>query len=190
MAGYDQNPQFPGSQSGFPAQAPGIPAVPSAGSNPQAIGGGSIPVAAPLSPVVQAIPLAQPIPVQPAGRQPLPAYPAPVHGNPEYVAQAPGPTGAKRRASAARPVSIQPAGSAASVPMTAQPIPVPAATVGATFGLPLIRTESDEDEEAEEVTDKAVRRAAVDGQRRRSHDCADRDGRLVLGEQPGKQGAD
>ena len=76
MAGHDQNPQFPGSQSGFPAQVPGIPAVPSAGSNPQAIGGGPIPVAAPLSPVAQAIPLAQPVPVQPAGRQPSSAYPA------------------------------------------------------------------------------------------------------------------
>ena len=118
MAGYDQNPQFPGAPPGFPAQVPGIPAVPSAGSNPQAIGGGSIPVAAPLSPVVQAIPLAQPIPVQPAGRQPSPAYPAPVYGSPDNVAQAPAPAGAKRRASAARPVSVQPAGSAALVPMT------------------------------------------------------------------------
>jgi hypothetical protein len=136
MAGYDQNPQFPGPQSGLPTRVPSIPAVPLAGNNPQAVGGDSIRVAVPLTPVTQ-VPLAQPQPVQ---------------------TQATAPALAKRRASVARPVAVQP-GSAASASTAAQPIPAPATAGGTSFGMPLIRTDSDEDEEAEVVTDKAIRAA-------------------------------
>ncbi len=159
MAGYEQNPKVPGSPEGFPPPVPVIPVVPTAGSNPQGIGGGPLPVAAALSPIVQTVSLAPPIPVQAGGRQPTSAYPAPSYGPPETVARPIALPASKRHASAARAASVQSAGTAPMGPAAGQPIPVPAAMLGTRFGLPLIRTDSDEHEETQQVTDKAVRAA-------------------------------
>jgi hypothetical protein len=131
MAGYEQNLQFPGSQPGFPPQTPAVPVVPTADSHDQ-VSGRPLPVAAPVTPVVRTVSPAQPIPIAAAG---------------------PTARSASNRASA--PL----AGTAAVRPAANQPIPVAAALAGSRSGLPLIRTDRDEQEETPPVTDKAVRAA-------------------------------
>lgn len=128
---------------------------------------GVVPQAAPAQPqnapvAAMPVPMAQPILVQPASASATP-YAAPVSAKPATT-----PASAKRRVSPARsappkaaklgPVA-QPVPIAQPVP-AAQPVPV-AASTAAVFDLaaPTIRTDTDEEEEPEEVTEKAVRAA-------------------------------
>ncbi len=147
---------------GHSSQQPGVPpqsSVPEAGplsGIPYA--GAAVPVAAPV-----AQPYATPVVARPVA----PAQPTPVRGSassavyPSPANAAPAAAGAtgKRRASAAPASVVRPASSGTLVP-AAQPIPVAAAPMAAfDMGLPRIRTERDEGEEPEEVTEKAVRAA-------------------------------
>lgn len=142
MAGKDLKPHFPDLPAGIPPAMPPMPIVPAAGSSPAASGGRPVSPAVPLSPVAKAAPVAQPIPVQAAGLAPPSAASAPA---------------SRPRNPAARPIPVEPNRSATAVPVASQPIPVPAVAAENGFGLPLIRTERQEDEENEQVTDKAVR---------------------------------